>query len=178
MALRIWVASEALMVSREASMKGSSVKKKNKTRAMLFENYLKTRRSEKDSTLGWPRSENALRNKLSMAISYSDPLHGKLHHATKFQAVMWFPQFHLPGLSLSWKISMFRGTPKDWPSMPILSSDLLHGTVHHFTKFHAGSWNPLRFRAVKSSLGPVPSLFWKFKVPCNAQKLLKHGHFI
>ena len=40
---------------------------------------------------------------LSVAISYSDP-HHKLHHATKFQAVMWFPQFHLPGPNLPWKI--------------------------------------------------------------------------
>ena len=43
-------------------------------------------------------------HKLSVAISYSDPLHGKLHHATTFQAVMGFPQFHLPGAHLSWKI--------------------------------------------------------------------------
>ena len=60
---------------------------------------------------------------LSVAISYkdSDPLHGKLHHATKFQAIMWFPKFLLPGPSLSWKISKFRGTGKNWPSMAILS---------------------------------------------------------
>ena len=34
----------------------------------------------------------------------SDPLHGTLHHATKFQAVMKFPNMsHFPGSSLSWK---------------------------------------------------------------------------
>ena len=43
-------------------------------------------------------------NQLSVAISYSDPLHGKLHHATKFLLViLWFPQFRLPGTSLFWK---------------------------------------------------------------------------
>ena len=43
---------------------------------------------------------------LSVALSYSDRLHGKLQQATKlkFQAVMLFPQFDFPGPSLSWKI--------------------------------------------------------------------------
>ena len=27
-------------------------------------------------------------------------------------------------------------------SMAILNNDLLHGTVHHPTKFYADSWNP------------------------------------
>ena len=56
----------------------------------------------------------------------------------------------------------FRGTRKNWPSMAIFSNDLLHGTVHHPTKFQANSWKPLRVKAVTSSLGPSPSLFWKF----------------
>ena len=37
--------------------------------------------------------------------------------------------------------------------------------VHHSTKFQADNWNPLRVRAVISSLGPGASLFckiWKF----------------
>ena len=79
---------------------------------------------------------------LSVAISYRDLLHGKLHHATKCQAVMWFPQFHLPGPSLSWKISKFRGMPQNWSSIAIFGSDRLHCTVHHLTKFQANSWNP------------------------------------
>ena len=87
---------------------------------------------------------------LSVAISYSEPLHGKLHLVTKFQAAMWFPQFHLPGPSLSWKISKFRETRKKWPSMAILNIDLLHVTVHRRTKFQANSWNPSRARAVMS----------------------------
>ena len=33
-------------------------------------------------------SKPVLVSVLSVAISYSDPLHGKLHHATKFQVVM------------------------------------------------------------------------------------------
>ena len=66
----------------------------------------------------------------SVTKSYSYPLHGKLHHATKFHAVMWFPKFYHPGPSLSWKIWKLRGTPKNWPSMASLSSDLIHGTVH------------------------------------------------
>ena len=39
-------------------------------------------------------------HQLSVVITYSDPLNGILHPATKFQAVLWFPQFHLPGPSL------------------------------------------------------------------------------
>ena len=72
--------------------------------------------TENDSILSRPRSEN-VNISWVRAISHSDPLHGKLHNANKFQVVMWFPQFHLPGPSLSWKISKFRGTPKNWQSM-------------------------------------------------------------
>ena len=73
---------------------------------------------------------------------FSGPLHGKLHHATKFQAVMWFLQFHLSGPSLSWKNSKFHGTHKKWLIMAILSSDLRHGTMHYSTNRQANSWNP------------------------------------
>ena len=83
---------------------------------------------------------------LSVAVSNSNPLHGTLHHATKFQAIMWFPCIskmgHLPGPSLPWKILKFRRTPKNWPSMAMLNSGLLHGTVYHSAKFQADSWNP------------------------------------
>ena len=53
--------------------------------------------------------------------------------------------------SLSW----FHRICKNWPSMAILNSDLLHGTVHHPTKFQAAlslrpglnlSWKILKFR--------------------------------
>ena len=50
--------------------------------------------------------------------------------------IQWFAQFHLPGSSISWKISKFRGTCKNWPRMAILNSNLLLGTVHHPTKFY------------------------------------------
>ena len=51
-----------------------------------------------------------------------------------------------PGQNLSRKITKFLGTRKNWPSIAILSSDLLHGTVHHPTKFQDDSWNPQRVR--------------------------------
>ena len=99
---------------------------------------------------------------VSVAISCNDPVHGKLHHATKFHSVMWFPYFQLPGPSLSWKMSKFRGKPKNGPSMAILGSDPIHGTVHHLTIFEADRWNAPR-TAVMSSLGLCPSLFWTFQ---------------
>ena len=61
-------------------------------------------------------------HKLIVAISYSDPLSGKLHHTFQFQAVMWFPQLQVPGPSLSWKISKFRGMPNNWPNMAVFKA--------------------------------------------------------
>ena len=40
-----------------------------------------------------------------------------------------------PGASLSWEFSVECGMCKIWPSMVILNSNLLHGTVHHPTIF-------------------------------------------
>ena len=61
---------------------------------------------------------------------------------------------------------------QNWPSMAILSNHLLHGTMYHPTKFQANNWNTLRLRAVTFSLGPVPSLFWKFQ---SAVERAKNG---
>ena len=36
----------------------------------------------------------------------------------------------------------YHGTRKNWPSIAILHSDMLHVTVHHLTKFQANSLNP------------------------------------
>ena len=54
---------------------------------------------------------------LSVTVSYSDPLHGKVHHDIKFQSIM-------ENLKL-------RGTWKNWPTMHMATSnsDLLHHTV-------------------------------------------------
>ena len=65
---------------------------------------------------------------LSVAILNGDPLHGTLHHATKLQAIMWFPHISKheshespslrPGPNLSWKIWKFCVMPKigrAWP---------------------------------------------------------------
>ena len=38
------------------------------------------------------------------------------------------------------KISKFQGTRKNWPSMAILNSDLLLGTVHHSIISQADIW--------------------------------------
>ena len=46
------------------------------------------------------------------------------------------------------EILKFRETRKKWSSMAILKSDLLHGTVHHPTKFQADCWNPYKFIAL------------------------------
>ena len=40
------------------------------------------------------------------------------------------------------ELSTFGSTVTNWPSMAILNSNLLHGTVHHSTKVRADSWNP------------------------------------
>ena len=47
-----------------------------------------------------------------------------------------------------------------WPSMAILNTELLHGTVHHAT-FQTNSWNHSIIRAVTSSPRPGPRLTWK-----------------
>ena len=59
------------------------------------------------------------------AISNYDPFHGTLNNATKFQAVTFPDISHLPGPSLSWKISKFRETCEKWQGMAILHRDLL-----------------------------------------------------
>ena len=98
----------------------------------------------------------------SMTILHSNLLHGIVHHPSKFQADSWNPQrvrvatlSLRPGPSL---LSKFCGTCKNWLSMAILYSYLLHHTVHHSTTFQANSWNPERVIAVTSSLRPGPSL--------------------
>ena len=48
----------------------------------------------------------------------------------------------IPVPSLSWKSSKFCETHINWQNTAILNSDLLHGTVHHPTKFQADRWNP------------------------------------
>ena len=58
--------------------------------------------------------------------------------------------------------------------MAILNRYLHHHTVNHATKFQADSWNLLRVKAVTSSLGPGPSLFWKFQ---SSVERAKFGHF-
>ena len=55
----------------------------------IFKNWNEIHKQ--DSPLGQPRSENANISRVSVAISYSDSLHGKLHHAAKFQTAIWFP---------------------------------------------------------------------------------------
>ena len=121
---------------------------------------------------------------LSVAISNSDPLHGSLHHATKFQVVMWFPHISWYGSS-SWSkpiIKKFKKVPwtrKNWPGIGILNSDLLHCTVQDPTKLQADSWNPQRVTAVKYSLRPGPSLSWKMsrshgtRKSCPSRTILK-----
>ena len=106
---------------------------------------------------------------MGVAILYNDPLYGKLHLATKLQAVMWFPRLHLPGPSLSWKISRFRGTRTNWPSMAISSNDLLHGTVHHPTKFQADSWNRKELEWQRRPSDLLLAYSGNFRVPWNAQ---------
>ena len=64
-----------------------------------------------------PAEISKFEHQLNVAISYSDQHHCRLHHATTFKAITWFPQFHLPGPSLSGKISKFHGTHKNWLSM-------------------------------------------------------------
>ena len=45
---------------------------------------------------------------------------------------------------------MIHGTCKHWQSTAILNSNILHGTVHHRTKFQADRCNTWRVRAGKS----------------------------
>ena len=59
----------------------------------------------------------------------------------------------------------------------ILSRDLLHGTVHHPTKFQADNWNPKSVRAVTSSPDQVLADSGNLKGPRNAQKLAAHSYF-
>ena len=59
---------------------------------------------------------------------------------------------------------------KHWLSMAILSSNLLHGVVHHPSKLQADTWNPLRVWVVTLSLIPGPSLSWKISKFQRMQK--------
>ena len=85
--------------------------------------------------------------RLTVAISSSDPLHGTLFHATKFHAIMLIT-FHNMNHHPSDLVQANHGNFKvlwnaqKWPSMAFLYSDLLHGTVHNSNKFQADSWYP------------------------------------
>ena len=60
------------------------------------------------------------------------------HNVISSHFLIWTSPLR-PGPSLSWNISTFRETRKNWPSMTILYSDLLHGTVHQAAKFQVDS---------------------------------------
>ena len=100
-----------------------------------------------------------------------DPLHRKLHHATKYQAVMWFPQFYLPGQSLSYNISKFRGLHKNWPNMAILVAICFKVLCIILRNFRPITEILKRPRTVTLSLGPVSSLFWKFQSAVERAKI-------
>ena len=86
---------------------------------------------------------NMQKNWLILAISNSNLLHVTVHHPSKFETDTWNPlrvtavasSIRSGKKRRSWKISKFRGTLKYLLIMAILHSDLLHGTVHHPTKF-------------------------------------------
>ena len=118
-----------------------------------------TRRSENDSTLGRPRLENA-------NISWESPFHTVIRfmvtscHQISGRNV-------LCSISSSWLKPLMENfkVPRNAQKLAEhshFSSDLLHGTVHHPTKFQADSWNFVRVITVTSSLWPGPSLLWKF----------------
>ena len=99
---------------------------------------IETRRSENDSTFSGPKLENVNIN--CVAISYSDPLHGKLSVSCD----------QIPGRNVitsipsSWPKPFLENCKVPWIAQKLtqyglLSSDLLHGTVHHKTKFQADS---------------------------------------
>ena len=73
------------------------------------------------------------KNWLSITILNSNLILGALHQPTKFQADTWYPsrvrvitESLRPGSSLSWKISKFHGTCKNWWSMASLNNNLFH----------------------------------------------------
>ena len=91
------------------------------------------------------------------AIFNRDILHCNVHHPTTFQTDNYFfyrvravTSVLRPASSLSWEISKFRGTHKNWSSIATVNSDMLHGTVYHPTLFQADSRNPEIIRVVTS----------------------------
>ena len=107
-----------------------------------------TRCSENDSTLGWPRSENAnfswvwpfhAISMLRFVVNYIMP--------PNFTPWCHFLNFIFLAQAYHEKFqsSVERAIGRTWPE-----GDLLHGTVHYPTKLQADSWNPWRIRAVTS----------------------------
>ena len=81
----------------------------------------------------------------------------------------------ISSISSSWPKPIMEDFKVPWNSQKLaehghFSSDLLHGTLHHLTKFQVDSRNPERVKAVTSSLGPGPSLFWKFQSSVECAK--------
>ena len=80
-------------------------------------------------------------NGLSMTILNCDLFHCTVHHPTKFQADIWRPwrcpsnliQAYHGKFQVPWNTQNCLG-------MAILNFDLLHGTVHHPTKFWGDIW--------------------------------------
>ena len=86
---------------------------------------------------------------LSAIISNRDPLHGTLYHATKISGHIIISSHFTRGVIVphTWSKPIMENLKvpwnvQNWPSMASLYSDLIHGSVHHSTKFQANSCNP------------------------------------
>ena len=135
-----------------------------------------TRLSENDSTLGRPRSEN-------VNISWVWPMHtgsaswqtASCHQISGRNVITLI----LP----SWPKPIIENFKVPWTAQKLamhghLSSHLLQGTCIILRIFRPITEILKIVRAVTFSLGPVPSLFWNFKVPWNAEELAEHDHFL
>ena len=86
------------------------------------------------TTFSWLRSENA---NIGWAWLFQIVIRFMVHciMPTNFRPQCDFLKFpnkrHLPGPSLSWKFSKFRGIHKNWLSKAIFNSNQIHGTVHY-----------------------------------------------
>ena len=121
------------------------------------------------------RDKKKYEHYLSVAVSYCGPLHGKLHHATKFQAITWFPQVHLSGPSLSWKSSVEHAKiGRAWPFYVAMCFMVLCKIPQTFRPIAAIL---KEFILKDGPLDLVQTYTGNFKGPWNVQKLAEHSHF-
>ena len=128
-----------------------------------------TRRSENDSTLGRPRSQN-------VNISWVWPLHTGSASSQTASCHQISGRNVISPITPSWpkpiiEYFKFRGLHKNWPNMAILVAICFKVLCIILRNFRPITEILKRPRTVTLSLGPVSSLFWKFQSAVERAKI-------